>query len=235
MPSSGRAGRRGGRQERRSRSASASLEPSGKHRHASAATRRCCLGSAAIRSSLMSDGRLGSCSSPATISSPTRCVQQLCLNVPTRFLSCCRLDCGFTLWQTAAAGVQADRGGGPSQSGLSSPESRTLPTSSGGPVDDARFVGVFAHALEHADGYTPDDAKGVARPRRRTSCAMTLAARRASRTMAGHSPTTSPSFFCAMLPEREGDRDKVGPHGDLLHEFPDRIPPHGQRPPFGSS
>jgi hypothetical protein len=30
------------------------------------------------------------------------------------------------------------------------------------PADDARFVAVFAHSLEHAGGYTPEEAKRVA-------------------------------------------------------------------------
>ena len=34
---------------------------------------------------------------------------------------------------------------------------------SGEPANDDRFIGVFAHELEHSGGYTPEDAIGVAR------------------------------------------------------------------------
>ena len=34
---------------------------------------------------------------------------------------------------------------------------------SGEPADDDSFIGVFAHELEHSGGYTPEEAKEVAR------------------------------------------------------------------------
>ena len=33
----------------------------------------------------------------------------------------------------------------------------------GEPATDDRFIGVFAHELEHSGGYTPEEAKNVAR------------------------------------------------------------------------
>ena len=32
------------------------------------------------------------------------------------------------------------------------------------PADDARFVAVYAHSLEHTGGYTPEEATRVAKP-----------------------------------------------------------------------
>src|ERR1700746_3685268 len=32
----------------------------------------------------------------------------------------------------------------------------------GAPADDARFLAIFAHSLEHAGGYSPQEAKRVA-------------------------------------------------------------------------
>ena len=56
----------------------------------------------------------------------------------------------------------------------------------GEPANDDRFIGVFAHELEHSGGYTPEDAKTSRESCCRTFFPMTLASRRAIRTMAGH-------------------------------------------------
>ena len=64
---------------------------------------------------------------------------------------------------TARAGwVQADRGARPAQAVFLAGEERAAYLA-GEPADDARFVAVFAHALEHAGGYTPEEARRVAR------------------------------------------------------------------------
>jgi hypothetical protein len=96
----------------------------------------------------------------------------------------------------------------------------------GEPADDGRFVSVFAHALEHTGGYTPDEA------------------RRAARTLLpdvlSYDPTRPASFpsngrtltddagdvFVAVLTNGKVTEDKVGPHGDLLPEFPYLGSPH---------
>jgi hypothetical protein len=57
--------------------------------------------------------------------------------------------------------IQADRGGRPAQAVfLVGEESNAY--LAGEPADDARFVAVFAHSLEHAGGYTPEEARRVA-------------------------------------------------------------------------
>ena len=61
----------------------------------------------------------------------------------------------------AANWVQADRGARPSQTPFLSGEQNEA-YRAGEPADDARFVPVFAHALEHTGGYTPEEAKQVA-------------------------------------------------------------------------
>jgi hypothetical protein len=96
----------------------------------------------------------------------------------------------------------------------------------GEPADDGRFVSVFAHALEHIGGYAPEEA------------------RRAARTLLpdvlSYDPTHPASFpsngrtltddagdaFVAVLTNGKVTEDKVGPHGDLLPEFPYLGPPH---------
>ena len=96
---------------------------------------------------------------------------------------------------------------------------------SGEPADDDRFIGVFAHELEHSGGYTPEDAKGVARkllpdilsyhprePVRYPHNGRTL------------SDDVVDLFFSIYANRKI--TDKVGPHGDLLDEFPYLGPPH---------
>ena len=58
--------------------------------------------------------------------------------------------------------VQADRGALPSQS-VFLPGEHQPDYLAGEPADDARFVPVFAHSLEHTGGYTHEDAIRVAR------------------------------------------------------------------------
>lgn len=58
--------------------------------------------------------------------------------------------------------VQADRGALPSQTPFLAGEQNAAYLA-GEPVDDAQFVPLFAHALEHAGGYTPEEANRVAK------------------------------------------------------------------------
>jgi hypothetical protein len=60
----------------------------------------------------------------------------------------------------AGAGwVQADRGARPSQSVFFSPGDEKAAYLAGEPATDARFVDSFAHVLEHAGGYAPDEGE----------------------------------------------------------------------------
>src|SRR5713226_4406465 len=66
-----------------------------------------------------------------------------------------------TLDDVGGKWVQADRGARPQQAVfLTGAENADYLT--GEPADDARFVAVFAHSLQHAGGYTPEEAKRVA-------------------------------------------------------------------------
>jgi len=83
-----------------------------------------------------------------------------------------------------------------------------------------RFVGAFAHELEHSGGYRPDDAIAMAKtllpeilsydPRRPASFPQN------GRTL------TDDVFdvFCAIYTNGQVTGDKVGAHGDLLDDFP---------------
>jgi hypothetical protein len=121
--------------------------------------------------------------------------------------------------------VQADRGALPAQAVFLVGSERDG-YHAGEPANDARFITVFAHALEHTGGYAPEEARRVAR---------TLLP-----DMLFYDPTRLASFpdngrtltddavdaFLAVLTNGKVTEDKVGPHVDLLAEFPYLGPPH---------
>ena len=129
-----------------------------------------------------------------------------------------------TVDKTAEGWVQADRGGRPLQAVFLVGTEREAYLS-GEPANDDRFIGVFAHELEHSGGYTPEDAKAVARKLLPDVLSYNAGA-----------PVLFPNngrtltddvvdLFFSMYANRE-ITDKVGPHGDLLDEFPYLGPPH---------
>ena len=129
-----------------------------------------------------------------------------------------------TVDKTAEGWVQADRGGRPLQAVFLVGAEREAYLS-GEPANDDRFIGVFAHELEHSGGYTPKNAKAVAR--------------KLLPGILSHNPGEPARFpnngrtltddvvdlFFSMYSNRKVT-DKVGPHGDLLDEFPYLGPPH---------
>jgi hypothetical protein len=121
--------------------------------------------------------------------------------------------------------IQADRGARPSQTPFLTGE-QNAEYLAGEPMDDARFVPLFAHALEHAGGYTPEEATRVAK----TLLPDVLRydpTRPASFPKNGRILTDDVSdYFLAILTNGKVTEDKVGPHGDLLDEFPYLGPPH---------
>jgi hypothetical protein len=121
--------------------------------------------------------------------------------------------------------VQADRGARGSQTPFLAGEQNEA-YRAGEPADDARFVPVFAHALEHTGGYTPEDALRAAgtllpdilrydptRPVRYPDNGRTLT-------------DDATDVFLPILTNGKVREDKVGPHSDLLAEFPYLGPPH---------
>jgi hypothetical protein len=121
--------------------------------------------------------------------------------------------------------VQVERGARPAQAVFLTGSERDAYLA-GEPADDARFVPVFAHALEHAGGYAREKAQQVAR---------TLLP-----DFLPYDPTRPASFpdngrtltddaadiFLAIFTNGKVTEDKVGPHDDLLAEFPYVGPPH---------
>jgi hypothetical protein len=99
----------------------------------------------------------------------------------------------------------------------------------GEPADDARFVSVLAHSLEHTGGYSPEEAKEVAGTLLpdilRYDPARPVAYPDNGRTLTDD--VADP--FMAILTNGKVSDDKVGPHDDLLPDFPYLGPPHENR------
>ena len=156
-------------------------------------------------------------------------VCSIVLEVPNSALSTKKFGVwARTLDGTSGKWVQADRGARPQQTPFLAGEKNAAYLAAE-PKDDAQFVPVFAHALEHAGGYTPAEA---------TRVAATLLpdimqydpTRPAAFPNNGRALTDDVvSFFIPLLSNGKVTDDKVGPHKDLLAEFPYVGPPHMAR------
>jgi hypothetical protein len=124
--------------------------------------------------------------------------------------------------------VQADRGARTNQTPFLAGEQNAAYLAAE-PADDARFVPVFAHALEHAGGYTPAEATRVAG----TMLPDVLPydpSKPASYPVNGRALTDDVvDFFLPLLTNGKVTQDKVGPHKDLLASFPYAATPHKAR------
>ena len=156
-------------------------------------------------------------------------VCSIVLEVPNSVLGSKKIG----LWHRTLDGasekwVQADRGALPSQSMFLTGEEQGSYLAAE-PADDARFVAVFAHSLEHTGGYTPGEATRVARtllpdillydPKRPAS-------------YADNGRALSDDImdvFISVITNGKVTRDNVGPHKDLLASFPYVGPPHMAR------
>jgi hypothetical protein len=130
-----------------------------------------------------------------------------------------------TLDKTGEGWIQAERGGKPFQAVLLLGEAREAYLN-GEPADDVRFIGVFAHELEHSGGYRPEDAVGVAR--QLLPDILSYDPRGPARFPHNGRTLTDDvaDVFFSMFTNGKVTGDKVGPHGDLLDEFPYLGPPH---------
>jgi len=128
-----------------------------------------------------------------------------------------------TVDKTEEGWIQADRGGRPLQAVFLVGEEREAYLS-GEPANDDRFIGVFAHELEHTGGYTPEDAKAVAR--KFLPDILSYHPNETARFPHNGRTLTDDvvDLFFSIYANRNVT-DKVGPHGDLLNEFPYLGPP----------
>ena len=124
--------------------------------------------------------------------------------------------------------VQVERGARPLQLfmvlGLSTEESHAYLT--GEPANDAQFIPAFAHALEHTGGYAPEEATRIAKAML-PELLFYDPSRQARFPVNGRTLTDDAvDSFLALLTNGKVTRDGVGPHRDLLSEFPYLGPPH---------
>jgi Domain of unknown function (DUF4331) len=139
------------------------------------------------------------------------------------------------LWHRAlipeddAGWVQVDRGARTQQVTFLLPNEEKEAYLAGSPADDARFVDSIAHTLEHAGGYTREEAKRLAEP-----MLPDVLPYNSSRPIAypdnGRLFTDDVGdYLVAILTNGRVTEDKVGPHDDFLPEFPYLGPPHENR------
>ena len=130
-----------------------------------------------------------------------------------------------TLEKVDGRWVQADRAARPSQGVFLTGDEKPAYLT-GEPTDDARFVPVFAHSLEHIGGYSPEEAKQVA------ASLLPDVLRYDPRQPASY-PANGRTLtddvmdvFLPLITNGKVPTDRVGPHTDLLVEFPYLGPPH---------
>jgi hypothetical protein len=158
-------------------------------------------------------------------------VCSIVLEVPNRLLG----DGGVGLWVRALLPaddgnwVQVERGARTQQVPFLVPNEEKAAYVSSEPAHDARFVEGLAHSLEHTGGYSQEEAKRVAG----TMVPDVLP----------YDPTRPVAYpsngrlltddvvdpFMAVLTNGKVSEDMVGPHTDLLPEFPYLGPPHENR------
>jgi len=129
-----------------------------------------------------------------------------------------------TVDKTEEGWVQADRGGRPLQA-VFLPGEKKDDYLLGEPADDDRFIGAFAHELEHSGGYAPQDAQSVAR--KLLPDILRYDPQEAVRyPHNGRTLTDDVVDHFFSIYKNTTITDKVGPHQNLLPEFPYVGPPH---------
>jgi hypothetical protein len=156
-------------------------------------------------------------------------VCSIVLEVPNSALSTKKMGLwARTIDGTTGKWVQADRGARPNQTPFLAGEQNAAYLAAE-PADDARFIPVFAHALEHTGGYAPEEATRVAG----TLLPDVLhydPTRPASFPDNGRALTDDVvDFFLPLLTNGKVTRDNVGAHTDLLTSFPYVGAPHKNR------
>jgi hypothetical protein len=141
-----------------------------------------------------------------------------------------KLGSKMNLWARILDGAsgsyaQADRNARASQEPFLAGDEKSAYIT-GEPAQDARFVPVFAHSLQHTGGYTPEEATRVAA----TQLPDVLPyepGREASYPTNGRALTDDvETYFLPVLTNGKVTGDGLKPHTDLLAEFPYAGAPH---------
>lgn len=142
-------------------------------------------------------------------------------------------DKGIGLWHRAVDDVnghwvQVDRGAKPSQEVFLAGDEKSSYLA-GDPKDDARFIPVFAHSLEHTGGYTAEEATKVANSL--LPDILRYDPKRPARYPENGRALTDDVIdgFLSIITNGKVTGDHVGPHKDLLAAFPYLGPPHKLR------
>jgi hypothetical protein len=148
------------------------------------------------------------------------------LEVPNTELSSSRIG----LWARTVDGstgrwIQADRGARPSQAVFLPGDQRDAYLAAE-PAEDAQFIAAFAHSLEHLGGYLPGEARVA-------GAALLPDIIRFDPSMPAAYPDNGRKLtddvmdpFIALLTNGKVTTDGLGPHKDLLSEFPYLGSPH---------
>jgi len=124
--------------------------------------------------------------------------------------------------------VQADRGGRPNQTPFLTGDQNEAYLA-GEPADDARFIPVFAHSLEHTGGYAAEEARRVAETL--LPDLLRYDPKRPARFPENGRALNDDvcDLFLAILTNGKVTKDGVSAHSDLLSEFPYLGSPHKVR------
>jgi len=152
-------------------------------------------------------------------------VCSIALEVPTS-----KLGSKMNLWARTMDGAsgsyaQADRNARASQEPFLAGDEKAAYIT-GEPAQDARFIPVFAHALQHTGGYTPEEATRVAAAQL-PDVLPYEPGREVTYPSNGRSLTDDVEvYFLTVLTNGKVTGDGLKPHSDLLAEFPYVGPPH---------
>jgi hypothetical protein len=152
-------------------------------------------------------------------------VCSIALEVPTSKLGSKMNFWARTMDGASGSYVQADRNARASQEPFLAGDEKSAYIT-GEPAQDARFIPVFAHSLQHTGGYTPDEATRVAA----TQLPDVLPyepGRQVSYPSNGRALTDDvETYFLPVLTNGKVTGDGLKSHTDLLAEFPYVGPPH---------
>lgn len=153
-------------------------------------------------------------------------VCSIALEVPNAQLGSAKINLwGRTVEGVSGTWVQADRGARPSQEPFLSGDDKAKYLTAL-PAQDAQFIPTFAHSLEHTGGFTPDEAKRVAQTLLPDMLTYEVG-RPASFPSNGRAlADDAVDHFLSVITGGKVTSDGVGPHSDLLAEFPYTGPPH---------
>lgn len=141
-----------------------------------------------------------------------------------------KLGSKMNLWARTMDGasgsyIQADRNARASQEPFLAGDEKSAYIT-GQPAQDARFIPVFAHALQHTGGYTPEEATRVAAAQLPDVLPYEPGQQVKYPTNGRALTDDVEAYFLPVLTNGKVTGDGVRPHTDLLAEFPYVGPPH---------